>query len=87
MADQAADQGARFLMLYFPTRSLLGHEQLDRLRDVLATWCAEKDITLIDMTEDFLANPGPDLYADNLHPGTLGQRLIAEKVFGSLLLE
>jgi len=81
MADLAASMHTRFIVVYWPSRTLLHHEELTRLRDTLRKWCVDKGIVLVDVTEAFLDSQGGELYADTIHPGGDGQRIIAEAVF------
>ncbi len=81
MFDMARTLGARFIMVYWPSRTLLHHDELDDLRTVLASWCRARGIEWLDVTEGFLASSDPDLYSDAIHPGTGGHRIIAQAVF------
>jgi len=80
MRDRADAIGAEFVMVYWPSRTLLGSADLERLRAVLAQWCAEDGVKLVDVTHAFLADSSTELYFDTVHPGPTGQRIIAEEV-------
>ena len=81
MADLAASINARFVMVYWPSRTLLHHEELIRLRSAFSLWCDEKGILFVDVTDTFLAAEAADVYADTIHPGPEGQNIIAMAVF------
>ncbi len=81
MADRAASINARFIMVYWPSRTLLHHEELIHLRSTISSWCDEKGILFVDVTDAFLSAEAVDLYADTIHPGPEGQHIIAEAVF------
>ncbi len=83
MADRAESMNARFVMVYWPSRTLLHHEELIRLRRTLSSWCDEKNILFVDVTDAFLAAETADIYADTIHPGPDGQLIIANAVFNA----
>lgn len=80
MAEHCRTSGAKFVFVYWPSRTLLHHEELGRLRLTLSEWCHELGIVWVDATDAFLASPATDLYFDAVHPGIGGYRLIAELV-------
>lgn len=80
MAEHCRAMRARFVFVYWPSRTLLHRLELSRLRTVLARWCHELDIAFVDATDAFLATPAPDLYFDAVHPGAAGYRLISRLV-------
>jgi len=80
LADLVSGMKARFFLVYWPSRTLLHHGELSDLRRVLAHWCEQRKITFLDVTDSFLASDAADLYADTIHPGPEGQRIIAETV-------
>lgn len=71
---------APLVVVYWPTRTLRGRPEADRLRHTLAEWCHGRDILFVDTTEAFRAMASAGLYADSTHPGVVGQRIIAEAV-------
>lgn len=80
MAKHCGVINAKFVFVYWPSRTLLHHEELARLRTILSSWCHELDIAFVDATDAFLVSEAPDLYFDTVHPGVAGYRLIAELV-------
>jgi len=81
MADLADAAGASFMMVYWPSRTLLHHAELGRLRRTLSGWCRARGIALVDVTDAFLGSAAADVYSDTIHPGPAGQRIVAEAVF------
>ena len=84
MADLVEPIGARFILVYWPTQTIRGHDELDRVRSVMRNWCAARNIHLLDVTDAFLAGDARDLYLDPIHPSPDGQRIIAEAVWAAL---
>ncbi len=80
MAAEAKRQGADFVMVYFPVRNLLGRRQSDRVARALVRWCGQRGIKFLDVSEQFATAKGPGLYADSIHPGKVGQRIVADAV-------
>lgn len=71
---------APLMVVYWPTRGLRTRPEADRLRHTLAEWCQRRDILFVDTTEAFRAAADAGLYADSIHPGVAGQRIIAQAV-------
>lgn len=81
MADLASAINARLILVFWPSRTLLHHQELNELRRALSQWCRNKGITEVDVTDSFVSSTAPELYSDTIHPGPDGQRIIAEAVY------
>lgn len=84
MAELSSARGAGLVFVYWPSRTLLHHVELDTLRRTLRQWCLAEGVVFIDVTEAFLADSSADLYVDSIHPGPAGQRLIARAVLDAI---
>lgn len=55
-------------------------EQLKKYNQVLKNVALEKNLKFIDMFDDWMQKDLPSLFADGLHPNTLGHQMIFEAV-------
>ncbi|MBU1700165.1 MAG: tetratricopeptide repeat protein [Candidatus Eisenbacteria bacterium] len=60
-----------------------------RLLNILRTICRDEEVPLVPLTAQFQAAtrgpaPGGDLFMEHLHPGFIGQLIIAESICGKL---
>ncbi len=80
MARTAREQGSQFVLVLFPTQGLLNSAAHYNAQAQLKKWADELNIDFIDLTEDYRSADPTELYADPLHPGVEGQRIVSERV-------
>ena len=76
----AQASGAWFAILFTPKYSIAGRADWTLAKQMFLDWARAGNVTVIDMSQDFLSVPVARYYIENIHPNSAGHALIAQRL-------
>jgi hypothetical protein len=76
----AETNGARFAILFTPQYFVAGRADWTLAKQMFLDWATAGNVTVIDMSPDFLSVPVSRYYLENIHPNSAGHALIAQRL-------
>jgi hypothetical protein len=71
---------ARFAILFTPQYFVAGRADWTLAKQMFLDWATAGNVTVIDMSPDFLSVPVSRYYLENIHPNSAGHALIAQRL-------